>query len=169
MSYQRSAFSVQLRKLRLKLDARPASPAGRRWQLEARLGFSLIEILVAATLIGLLSTIGFTGFQAVTRSGRDALRKSDLEQIRSALEIYKSENGAYPANSSTCQSDELTSDYINPYPDDPKPPFSYCYVRGASALSYDLCAHLENGSTTDQFCGAVDSCTSNCNYVVTNP
>lgn len=132
-------------------------------------GFSLIEILVAATIIGLLSTVGFTGFQAVTRSGRDALRKSDLEQIRSALEIYKSENGAYPANSSSCESVDLTSDYINPYPEDPKPPVKYCYIRGATGLTYELCAHLENGNTTDQFCAGINICTNNCNYVVTNP
>lgn len=132
-------------------------------------GFSLIEILVSATLIGLLSTIGFTGFQAVTRSGRDALRKSDLEQIRSALEIYKSENGAYPANSAECESEYLSSDYINPYPDDPKPPLRYCYVRGATELSYELCARLENGNELDQFCGSIDLCGYNCNYQVTNP
>ena len=129
-----------------------------------------IFTLATTAIIGILSTIGVTGFQAVTRNGRDALRKSDMEQIRSALEIYKSEDSSYPANTAACETAELGTDYINPYPADPKPAsYSYCYVRGITALTYDLCAHLENGNSTDQFCGGVNQCTENCNYQVTNP
>lgn len=132
-----------------------------------RNGFTLIEILVTATIMGLLATIGFSGFQAVTRSGRDALRKSDLEQIRSALEIYKSENGSY-TTATSCAAN-LTTSYINPYPADPKAPtYKYCYQR-LTNLTYDLCAHLENGSATTDNCGAASNCGGNCNYKVTNP
>lgn len=135
-------------------------------------GFTLIEVLVAATIVALLSTIGLSGYQAITRSGRDALRKSDLEQIRSALEIYKSENGSYPTTLSTCVP-ALPTSYINPYPADPRPVSSkYCYAR-QSNLTYNLCAHLENGSSTDYSgvteCGAANQCISNCNYKVANP
>lgn len=130
-------------------------------------GFTLIEILVSATIIGLLATIGIAGFQSVTRSGRDALRKTDLEQLRSALEIYKSEAGFYPT-ATTCVAN-LSSDYINPYPSDPRAPtFRYCYIRD-STLTYRLCAHLENGSTTLDLCGGTNNCGVNCNYQVTNP
>lgn len=146
-------------------------------------GFTLIEILVAATIIGILSTIGITGFQAVTRNGRDAVRKSDLEQIRSALEIYKSENNQYPA-SSACTSPFPDTTYINPFPADPrKPKFQYCYVRSAtSTLTYTICAHLENGDPNTDYkancsdsgdvennCGTSPSSATNCNYKVTNP
>ncbi|MBI3955488.1 type II secretion system protein [Candidatus Gottesmanbacteria bacterium] len=134
-------------------------------------GFTLVEILVTATIIGLLSTIGISGFQAITRSGRDALRKSDLEQIRSALEIYKSENQKYPT-ATACIAD-LTSDYINPYPSDPsKGVHKYCYIPAAPppALTYTLCAYLENGSTTDNNCaGQVNACNGVCNYSLSNP
>lgn len=136
-------------------------------------GFTLIEILVVATLIGLLSTVGMTGFQAVTRSGRDAVRKSDLEQIRSALEIFKSENQRYPADDANCNvavSDTLVPNYIAKYPVDSKSPtYSYCYNQ-TSSLTYQICAHLENGGSTDLNCnGKPNSCGSNCNYQVSNP
>ncbi len=138
-------------------------------------GFTLIEIMVAATIVALLSTMGISGYQAVTRSGRDALRKSDLEQIRSALEIYKSENNGYPTNTSTgsCLPNSLTPDYINIYPVDPKPVnYKYCYVY-VNNVNYKLCAHLENGSNTPSasYCddSGGDICTGNCNYQVTNP
>ena len=133
-------------------------------------GFTLIEVLVAATLIGLLATVGLSGFQAVTRSGRDALRKSDLEQIRSALEIYKSENSSYPTATTLCVPDDLESQgYINPLPSDPKS-YSYCYVpNGSPPLAYELCAHLENAVDTDSYCGPATNCGGSCNYRVINP
>ena len=141
-----------------------------------RKGFTLVEILVTATIIGLLSTIGISGFQAITRSGRDALRKSDLEQIRSALEIYKSEKQKYPKATTVCIPDpvELTSSYINPYPIDPsKTTYKYCYVPAADpALTYAICAHLENGDASDN-CGGTKACGGGingvCNYKLSNP
>jgi len=141
-------------------------------------GFTLVEVLVAATIVALLSTVGVTSYQAITRQGRDALRKSDLEAIRSGLEIYKSENNSYPANSSECVAD-LSSGYLNPYPSDSKSPtYRYCYTR-LTALTYVLCAHLENGGSSDNDCdnnpGNSNDCSSthttgsNCNYKVANP
>ena len=133
-------------------------------------GFTIIELLVSITIIALLSTIGMTGYQAVSKGGRDALRKTDLEQIRSALEIYKSENSAYPVNSDTCIPDlsALSAEYINPYPDDPKNTnFQYCYIQ-RSNLTYELCAHLENGDSSE-YCDDPGACGQNCNYRVVNP
>lgn len=135
--------------------------------LSEKYGFTLIEVLVAATIIGLLSTIGLSGYQAITRSGRDALRKSDLEQIRSALEIYKSDNGNYPTPYTTC-APQITP-YINSYPADPKPTGRYCYNQTGN-LTYNLCAHLENNTGSDYSeCGGTNMCGATCNYKVTNP
>lgn len=141
--------------------------------LSAQSAFTLIEVLVAATIIALLSTIGLSGYQAISRSGRDALRKSDLEQIRSALEIYKSDNGNYPTPPTACNPVIPTS-YINPYPSDPKSPtYKYCYIQPTGTLRYYICAHLENGSSVanSAYCGdsSGNLCTSNCNYQVINP
>lgn len=134
-------------------------------------GFTLIEVLVAATIVALLSTIGLSGYQAITRSGRDALRKSDLEQLRSALEMYKSENGSYPAPTTSCIA-ALPSSYINPYPSDPRSTvYNYCYYR-PSTLTYYICSHLENGDSSTDYvveCGGVNQCGSKCNYKVANP
>lgn len=131
-------------------------------------GFSLMEILIAVSILGILTTIGISGFSAISRGGRDALRKSDLEQMRSALEIYKSDNGQYPPESTACVA-TLSTTYIKPYPDDPKDPlFTYCYQR-VSNLTYVICAHLENGDLATDNCGGTNACASNCNYEVTNP
>lgn len=131
-------------------------------------GFTLIELLISISLIGVLATIGINGFQAISRGGRDALRKTELEKIRSAAEVYKSETNAYPAEVTGCQAD-LSAAYINPYPADPRSPaFVYCYHL-LTPLTYEVCAHLENGDSATDYCGATYACGSNCNYIVTSP
>lgn len=133
-------------------------------------GFTLIEILVAATIIAILSSVGITGYQAITRNSRDTVRKSDLENIRSALEVYKSENGFYPTPTVSCVA-ALSSDYLNPYPQDPKSAtYKYCY-NWVSTRQYQMCAHLENIGPTDYptQCGGANLCGGSCNYTVANP
>lgn len=44
-------------------------------------GFSLIEILVVITIIGILSSIIFVSLGPVTKKARDVKRKADLSQI----------------------------------------------------------------------------------------
>lgn len=130
-------------------------------------GFTLIEVLIVISLIGTLSLLGLNGFQKISRGGRDALRKTELEKIRSAAEVYKSETNVYPPETSTCMA-YLSESYIKPYPADPMvPTYTYCYKR-LTDLTYDICAHLENGDTAD-YCGATTACGANCNYAVTNP
>lgn len=60
------------------------------------LGFTLIEILVVITIIMIISAVGLVSFINVGKNARDARRKSDLETVRQALVLYRSENGCYP-------------------------------------------------------------------------
>lgn len=143
-------------------------------------GFTMIELLVTASIIALLSTIGVTGFQAITKSGRDAVRKSDLEALRSSLEIYKSENKQYPVSGACVViAPNFQPNYIAKYPTPPKAPdYSYCYERlDPNVLTYRICARMENdppSACTDcNSCnGGTGICGSNngaCNYIVKNP
>lgn len=66
-----------------------------------RFGFTLMEILITITIMSLLGAVAFTSYGALSKSARDSKRKSDLEQMRGALEIYKSANGTYPTTSSS--------------------------------------------------------------------
>ncbi|KKU11410.1 MAG: hypothetical protein UX17_C0079G0007, partial [Parcubacteria group bacterium GW2011_GWC2_45_7] len=50
-------------------------------KLKKSFGFTLIEILVVATIIGLLAAGGFVTYSNLSRQSRDAKRKADLEQI----------------------------------------------------------------------------------------
>ncbi|KKS86715.1 MAG: Type II secretion system protein G, partial [Candidatus Gottesmanbacteria bacterium GW2011_GWB1_43_11] len=58
-----------------------------------RLGFTLIEIMIAIGILGILTTAGYTSFLGSQKSSRDNRRKVDLETIRQALELYRLDNG----------------------------------------------------------------------------
>jgi len=54
-------------------------------------GFTLIELLIVIVIIGILATIGIYMSIGKVAQSRDAVRKSDLNQIKKALEFAKSE------------------------------------------------------------------------------
>ena len=108
-------------------------------------GFTLIELLVVIAIIGILITVGAVSYQRAVRLSRDAKRKTDLEQIRQALEPYRSEEGIYPDNAGWQAS--LENGYITAVPEDATNP--YTYTVGTSSTSYHLCATLETTASPD--------------------
>jgi general secretion pathway protein G len=131
-------------------------------------GFTLIEILVTISIIGLLTMIGITNFRVANQKARDGRRQGDLEQIRAALELYRTDEGEYP-NSITSGDpmESLTGTiYMKEIPTDPVSTQSYYYTSDGN--TYTLCAALE--LDTNGVCGGA-SCGSGitCNYEITNP
>ncbi len=59
-------------------------------------GFTLIELLVVIAIIGLLSAVVLSSLNTARMRARDAQRKSDIVQIRNAMELYFLNNGYYP-------------------------------------------------------------------------
>lgn len=59
-------------------------------------GFTLMEIVIVIGITGILASAGYASYVATQKNSRDGKRKADLETIRQALEMYKSENGSYP-------------------------------------------------------------------------
>ncbi len=59
-------------------------------------GFTLIELLVVIAIIGLLSAVVFASLSTARMKSRDARRISDLDQIKTALELYYDDHGYYP-------------------------------------------------------------------------
>lgn len=59
-------------------------------------GFTLIELLVVIAIIGLLSTLAVVALSSARQKARDSKRLSDLKQVQTALELYYTDNNAYP-------------------------------------------------------------------------
>lgn len=56
--------------------------------LSRRLGFTLIELMVVVSLIGILMLAGILAFTASQQNSRDSRRKADVDAIGKALEQY---------------------------------------------------------------------------------
>ncbi|HNX10723.1 MAG TPA: FISUMP domain-containing protein [bacterium] len=59
-------------------------------------GFSLVEMLVALFIIGLISAIVSVSVSSFRQKSRDTERMSDIKQIQAALELYRQSEGSYP-------------------------------------------------------------------------
>ncbi len=64
--------------------------------LHARSGFSLIELLVALTIIGLLLSLVFTAMQSARESARRTACASNLHNIGLAIIAYDAANNEFP-------------------------------------------------------------------------
>lgn len=61
-----------------------------------RTGFTLIELMVAMSIIAILASVGFVTYSNAQKSSRDARRKQDLKAIAVGLELYYEQNKQYP-------------------------------------------------------------------------
>lgn len=140
--------------------------------------FTLIELLVVISILGILLALSVFGLQGARESSRDGKRKTDLEQIRSGIEIYRADCDGYPTSlpaagaalvgsgtKSTCPSSNV---YISSMPADPVP-LTHSYLYSSNGSTYEICASLEQGEGAVT-CGGNSNCGgSTCNYKVVNP
>lgn len=150
---------------------------------ELKNGFTLIEMLVVMMIMTSMVVLSLVGLQGARASSRDAQRKTDLQDIRSALEIYRADCGSYPSSltfgsalpgvGAKCSANT----YMSKVPQDPQndQSFKYEYYYDSSTKKYSLCSSLEHASGFGVSCGGVTakSCktgyNARCFYSVTSP
>lgn len=59
-------------------------------------GFTLIELLVVIAIFALMANITMVSLNNAKRESRDTKRMSDINQLRSALQLYSMERLTYP-------------------------------------------------------------------------
>lgn len=138
-----------------------------------RRGFTLIELLVVIAIIGILAAMLMVGLTSARAKGRDARRKSDLRQIKTALELYYADRTpeAYPPGDGTdqvilpcvapavppCASKgplmALETTYMRNVPTDPRGSGAAAQYRynalAATPVTYTMKARIENANDPD--------------------
>lgn len=113
-----------------------------KWNFRKAVGFTLVEMLVVISIIGILATLVSANLNSARGRARDAQRKSDLAQYRSVLESFaNTHNGLYPYDGGNspgmadiCKA-YLTT-YIKTCPEDPTPTTRvYKYVSNGSGVA----------------------------------
>lgn len=146
---------------------------GIKYKKENRksIGFTLIELLVVISIIGILAGLLMTNFVSFRQRGRDGVRKSDLRQIQSALELYRSDQGSYKPNIMPCGSPltdpSNTITYMQKIPCDPLNNQNYSY--SSPGTTYILVACLENTNDPQKDASNICGVSTRWSHTVINP
>ena len=115
--------------------------------MKKKAGFTLMELLVVISIIGILVSISVASYASAQKKGRDARRLADMKAVQNAFEQYNADHdGSYPA---TCDLITAVATYLpSGFPTDPKNAAPYTYAHDnahCSATHYCFCADLESG------------------------
>ena len=141
-------------------------------KLSRKRGFTMLELLLAISIAGIIATIGISTFPGILERSRDGRRKSDLKIVASALEQFHSDQNYYPSNStgsavnfSSPSSNpwitDLSSSYIRSLPKDPRnnATYFYNYTSPLTHQSFVLWTNLERTDDPDRVASPTSSCT----------
>lgn len=136
-------------------------------KIKIKKGFSIFELLIAITVLALLTAASYLVIPPYLVKARDAERKSDLHKIRIALQTYHSIKDNFPSSLPDCdQPLSLNgSDSIINVPCDPQTNSSYYYEHNADQDWFRIYTNLENledNSIVDVGCFA--GCGPDCVY-----
>ena len=123
-------------------------------------GFTLLEILVVISIIGILIALGAAAFSNAQRKARDARRQGDMKSYQSVYEQYYANNSGYAA----CAT--MDAGFAGGSSGTPTDPKDGAYVSSCDASSYCVCAELDGGGGNSGANCTFGSATTH--YCVTN-
>lgn len=83
--------------------------------LRGRAGFTLIELMIVVSIVGILVAIAIPNYQWSVIKAREAVLLEDLYNFRSVIDQYMADNGKYPDS----LGDLTAKKYLRDIPKDP--------------------------------------------------
>jgi len=97
-------------------------------------GFTLLELLVVISIIGILTAIALPAFSVTQKQGKDARRRGDMKSYQNCMEqAYVADGSTYVGTTGVACNDDL------------KDPGTTSYLYGTpTETAYCACAKLDN-------------------------
>ena len=115
----------------------------------ASLGFTIVELIIAITVIGVLATITIVSYNGVTASAGETAIKSNIDKAVDQLEYYRihSSNDTYPSDANDIDiDDDITVQYT--YTSETN---SYCISLSNTYVDF-YTSDTENGKPVEGVC-----------------
>lgn len=126
-------------------------PTPFQYRSHAASGYTLIELMVVISIVGLLATFAIIGLGSIGPKTRDAKRLHDIKQIQNALNYYYFDHNAYPVGTYDSRFEDQWAEfsaffvpaYMKSVPIDPK-------NRGGDGAMCDDCGEYYYQSFTGE-------------------
>lgn len=117
-------------------------------KIKNKLGFSLIELLVVISIIGVLTAVLMINFVGARERSRDAKKIQDLTNLKNSLRMYYNDNQAYPSpgvsNCVSCLNTAIGSSYLVGVSE-----IGYSYSAASDGNGFVIKTGLESGAGTE--------------------
>jgi len=104
-------------------------------------GFTLLELLVVMTIVGILAAIAVPALRDSPQRARESALREDLYAFRSVIDQYHGDKGNYPADLQTL----VTDGYLRKIPIDPMTKSAESW-----ALTYEEVPQDQQAAPADQ-------------------
>ena len=141
-------------------------------------GFTLIELLVVISIISILTIISVSQFNTAKIKARDTQRKSDLDSVAKAINMYYADYGEFPNQDKVVWGETFVDDpdvaepyyYMRVMPTESHLESEFCYLPANDFKSYLLLGNMEgDGMMTGEY-SVPDGCDgSSYNFVLAGP
>lgn len=79
---------------------------------QKKIGFTVVELLIAIVVIGILATIVVVSYNGAQNTARNAQRLEDVSRAADLLDIYYTKNGSYPQTTNQPQANWKSVDVL---------------------------------------------------------
>ena len=104
-------------------------------------GFTMIELMIVVSIIGILATLAVPSYQSSVVKAKESALRQDLSTLRDVLDQHKADQGKYPSSLSAL----MGAGYLRGIPKDP--------FTGATTTWQEISDPIEGG-VVDVFSGS---------------
>ncbi|MFH0828366.1 MAG: prepilin-type N-terminal cleavage/methylation domain-containing protein [Candidatus Omnitrophota bacterium] len=88
------------------------APGAQKWEgVVRKKAFTILEIVIAIVIVGILGTLGIPAYQNVLESSKDKVCTTNLKTLQKGLDIYIMERGTVPGSLAELKREHLDKAY----------------------------------------------------------